>query len=168
MDIIKIALMYEIYEADINKQDKLTLLEVVKSLDSYQTMGFALDYKVYNLNESGKQEIQRRFINEGPISFISKLGKKIFTKGAKVAQKSNVEISPSALKKVAKLRKLRAAERVAAKAAQADKLKKAAQVAKAADINKIEKSVEKVRRINPYGPTIKGTQLARAQAGARV
>ena len=62
---LKILAMAEAAESNLPKDVKKEHLNFIKEkADPYQCIGYILDGKFYNLNESGKQELKKRFIQE--------------------------------------------------------------------------------------------------------
>lgn len=63
-DKIKILAMEFCSNSKISKETKIKHLEYIKEADPYVCLGYILDGKFYNLNESGKKEIKERFLKE--------------------------------------------------------------------------------------------------------
>jgi len=61
---LKIMAMETCFMSDLSSKDKKKHLDYIKEADTYQCIGYILDGKFYNLNESGKQELKRRFVKE--------------------------------------------------------------------------------------------------------
>lgn len=62
---IKILAMESCFLSDIPAKTKKKHLEYIKEkADPYQCIGYILDGKFYTLNESGKQELKKRFLKE--------------------------------------------------------------------------------------------------------
>lgn len=62
---IKILAMESCASSDLPSKIKLNHLKYIKEkADAYQCIGYILDGKFYNLNESGKQELKKRFLKE--------------------------------------------------------------------------------------------------------
>ena len=63
-DKLRILAMEFCFNADIPKKTKIKQLEFIKEADPYVCLGYILDGKFYQLNESGKKEIKERFLKE--------------------------------------------------------------------------------------------------------
>lgn len=76
---LKILAMEFCFNSDLPSKEKKKHLEYIKEeADGYQCIGYILDGKFYNLNESGKKELKKRFIKEQKEErkeFMSKFGR---------------------------------------------------------------------------------------------
>jgi len=64
-DKIKVLAMESAFKSNIPKKQKIEDMKFIKEkADPYQCIGYILDGKFYNLNESGKKELKKRLIKE--------------------------------------------------------------------------------------------------------
>ncbi len=63
-DKLRILAMEFCSKSNIPKKTKIKHLEYIKEADPYVCLGYILDGKFYQLNESGKKEIKERFLKE--------------------------------------------------------------------------------------------------------
>lgn len=70
---LKIYAMSQAAEMNIPALARTDMLNRIKNADQYQTMGFVLDGKIYDMNEKGQQAIKERFIEESKMDLTKKL-----------------------------------------------------------------------------------------------
>jgi len=64
-DKLKLITMKSVYFSEKDNKSKIKDLEFIKEkADPYQCIGYILDGKFYNLNESGKKELMKRLLKE--------------------------------------------------------------------------------------------------------
>jgi len=78
-DKLKLLAMEFVFNSDLPAKKKKQDLQFIKEkADPYQCIGYILDGKFYNLNEQGKIELKKRFIEEGKGKAYRKTGFSIY------------------------------------------------------------------------------------------